>query len=179
MENYLGEIRMFAGNFAPQGWFLCQGQLLAISEYDALFNLLGTTYGGDGMTTFALPNMQSRVIVGQGQGAGLSFYPQGATGGTENVTLLSPQMPAHNHVGKATIKALKGGTSIADPTNALPAASANDAYSPTPGTTATMGAGEVTGTAAPVGGSQPHNNIQPVTAINYIIAWSGVYPSQD
>src|SRR5512136_2572601 len=96
-QPYVGEIRMFAGNFAPQGWMFCEGQLLPISQYDALFNLIGTTYGGDGINTFALPDLRGRVIVGPGQGSGLSNYVLGQQGGVETVTLTTNQIPQHSH----------------------------------------------------------------------------------
>ncbi|RTQ47177.1 phage tail protein [Hymenobacter gummosus] len=176
MDNYLGEIRMFAGNFAPQGWFFCQGQLLSISQYDALFALLGTTYGGDGMTTFALPNMQSRVIVGQGPSQSGTAYPRGTMGGSETVGLTTQQMPAHSHAVKPVLNANQGGPVTNNPVQALPATSATDAYNATAG--ASMGAGAIADAQlGPAGNSQPHNNLQPVQAINYIIAWEGIYPS--
>ena len=123
-EAFLGEIRMFGGNFAPVGWAFCQGQLLPISQNTALFSLLGTTYGGDGVQTFALPDLQGRVPLGMGQGPGLSPYVEGQTGGAESFTLTTQQMPAHSHAVAAT-----GSQSTTDPKGAVPA----NTQPPTPG----------------------------------------------
>ncbi|MBD2714350.1 phage tail protein [Microvirga sp. STR05] len=181
MEPYLGEIRIFGGNFAPVGWLFCQGQLLQISDNDALFTLLGTTYGGDGVTTFGLPNMASRVTVGQGQGPGLSNYVVGQVMGAESVTLTTLQLPAHAHPFNGTISAIAGETATAqtNPTGAYFSDRGESAYNLVVGDTpAELGTGALSGQATPAGGSQPHPNIQPVTAINYIIATAGIWPSQ-
>lgn len=168
---FIGEIRLFAGNFAPSGWLFCQGQLLPISEYDALFNLIGTTYGGDGQTTFALPDLRSRVPVHQGTGL-TGSVPLGEQGGVETVTLTTTQIPAHSHV-------LNGSTATAtttSPGGAVPGT--------LPGvTTFGYGADAPPTTLAPqslvpVGGSQPHDNLQPYLAVNFIISLFGVFPSQ-
>lgn len=163
-EPYIGEIRLFAGNFAPVNWAFCNGQILAISENEALFNLIGTTYGGDGQTTFALPNLQSRVPVHVGSGFVLA-----QTGGTETVTLTVNQMPAHTHPAQATSGA---GTSNNPAGNAWanwPGSQFSDQ-----GITAAMNAGAI-GFA---GGSQPHENLMPYLTINFIIALYGVFPTQ-
>jgi microcystin-dependent protein len=174
---FIGEIRMFAGNFAPQGWALCQGQLMPISENDALFSLIGTTYGGDGQSTFALPNLQSRIPVHQGQG-----FVIGQTGGTEMVTLTTQQIPAHTHVVQTTTspganaKATPNGNFLADQTLASPpnpqpftyAAFVNDANQ------RTLAASSI----KTAGGNQPHDNMVPFLCINFIISLFGVYPSQ-
>ena len=169
-DQYLGEIRMVGFNFAPYGWALCNGQLLAISQNTALFSLIGTYYGGDGVTTFALPNLQSRVPIHQGQGLGLSPYNIGQIGGTENVTLSTQQMPQHNHtIGSA---ATAGSNK---PANNYPADSAGgNAYSQ----------GPATGTLNPSavsfqGNSQPHANLQPYLCITFVIALQGIYPSRN
>jgi len=167
---YIGEIRIFAGNFAPYGWSFCNGALLAISDYDALFNLIGTTYGGDGQTTFALPNLQSRIPIHAGTGGG-SSYTLGQIGGTETVTLITSQIPAHSHVPLANtagnspapannVWAQPGNTTLTQYSNAAPSA--------------TMAANAL----GAAGGSQPHDNLMPFLAVNFIISLYGVYPSQ-
>ena len=162
---YLGEIRLFAGNFAPVGWALCQGQLLAISENDALFSLLGTTYGGDGQNTFALPNLSSRIPVHQGSG-----YVLGQAAGSETVTLVSAQLPSHGH----QVNAVAGQGGTASPSNAVWAAGSIAAYSDA-SPTVTMSPAAI----APSGGNQPHDNMSPYLVINFIIALEGIYPSQN
>ncbi|MCU0496011.1 MAG: tail fiber protein [Anaerolineae bacterium] len=165
---YVGEIRMFGGNFAPLGWMLCQGQLLPISEYEVLFQLIGTTYGGDGQETFALPNLSSRVPVHQGQAPGLGSYVLGETGGVETVTLTPSTLPTHNHIVMIANQAATDTT----PANTLvPAASVANIYDVGPDTTLSPS------TIQPAGGSQPHNNIQPILAINFIISLYGIFPS--
>lgn len=175
---YIGEIKLFGGNFQIRGWAFCNGQLLPIAQNDALYALLGTTYGGDGQTTFALPNLQSRVAIHQGQGSGLTNRVIGEASGSENVTLLQTQLPSHTHQAIATTVA---GTASA-PANALPA-------TPSLATTEFLYlSGSATGTTdtppAPssvssAGGNQPHSNIQPILALNYLIALEGVFPSQN
>lgn len=174
-EAYLGEIRMFAGNFAPSGWALCNGQLLSISQNSALFSILGTSFGGDGVSTFGLPNLQSRVPIHQGQGQGLSPYTVGQTGGSEQVTLLTNQMPVHTH----TVNASNTSASATTAGGNLPATAAasrgQDApniYGSAAGTTM---AANMIGAA---GGSQPHANIQPYQCVTFIIALTGIYPSR-
>ena len=169
MEPFLGEIRMFAGNFAPQGWAICNGQVLAIAENDALFSLLGTTYGGDGQNTFALPDLRSRVPLHQGQGNGLSNRTLGQAGGEENVTLVVPQLPAHTHAATASSAA---GTATS-PAGNVWAAGNNTPFSDQPADGQMSAA-----TVQAAGGSQPHDNRLPFLAINFIIALQGIYPSQ-
>jgi microcystin-dependent protein len=179
MEPYLGEIRIFAGNFAPLGWLFCQGQLLSISEYEALGTLLGTTYGGDGASTFGLPNLSSRIVLGQGQSAAGS-YTMAEQVGVENVTLTSAQLAAHTHPFTGTVGVVvSGGTPSNTPDGNYFGANGSTAYNVALGDTAgTLAPGAVTGQSSVAGGSQPHANIQPVLAINYIICTSGIYPSQ-
>lgn len=163
-QPYVGEIRMFAGNFAPAGWMFCDGQLLPISENETLFQLIGTTYGGDGQSTFALPNLQSRVPLHQGNGFILAEQ-----GGVETVTLTVQQIPAHSHSMQATPAA--GANS--DPTNNLTAQHPTASlYSSVPGNVS-LSPMAVTG----VGGSQPHDNLQPYLTINFIISLFGIFPS--
>ena len=164
-QPYVGEIRMFAGTFAPAGWMQCSGQLLPISEYETLFQLIGTTYGGDGQSTFALPDLQSRVPIHQGNGFNLA-----GTGGVETVTLTVAQMAAHTHPWLASNNT--GNT--AQPNNlVLGASSTFDLYVDSPATSA-MAPQSI----GPAGGSQPHANIQPYGCLNYIISLFGIFPSQ-
>jgi microcystin-dependent protein len=169
-EPFLGEIRMFGGNFAPAGWAFCNGQILSISANDALFALLGTTYGGDGTTTFALPNLQSRIPIHQGQGVGLSTYVIGQSSGVENVTLTTQQMPQHTHAANAD----SGSGGVSNPASSFWASSPNTKqYSPSTNAAMAVGATSLTG------GSQPHQNIMPYLAISFIIALQGIFPSRN
>lgn len=181
IEPYLGNITVFAGNFAPRSWMFCQGQLLAISQYDALFALIGTTYGGDGQTTFALPDLRSRVAVHAGQGQGLSQYVIGQAAGTENVTLLSTNLPMHTHnVNSFTVSqtASTASTSgVSNPQGAYPAsgaqvyANSSDGNHMAPYTSVTT---------TPIAGSnQPLSILQPYMAMNYVIAVEGIFPSRN
>src|SRR5690348_7281143 len=139
-DPFIGEIRIFAGNFAPQGWFLCDGSILPISQYTPLFSLLGTTYGGNGQTTFGLPDLRGRVVVSFGQGPGRSAYVQGQTGGQENVTLVANQMPAHTHQATVTVKVNASASTRGagnSPAGAVPGP-LNNAYLPAPDGTTTM-----------------------------------------
>ena len=155
---------MFAGNFAPAGWMFCSGQLLPISENETLFQLIGTTYGGDGQSTFALPNLQSRVPIHQGNGFILA-----ETGGVEEVTLNTNQMPIHNHAFLASLNAATGNTPVG---NLLGEQGTINLYLvDTPNKN--MNAQSV----VPVGGSQPHTNLQPYLCINFIISLFGIFPS--
>jgi microcystin-dependent protein len=159
---YIGEIRMFGGNFAPVGWLFCQGQLLPISQYDVLFNLIGTTYGGDGQNTNALPNLASRFPVHQGSG-----YVLGQTGGVESVTLITNQLPVHTHnaLGSTT-------SNNSSPNGNFWGAYASTSYSST--APVTPMANNALNLA---GGSQPHDNMSPYLVINFILATEGIYPS--
>ena len=164
-QPYIGEIRMFAGNYAPVGWEFCDGQLLPIANHDVLFTIIGTTYGGDGQNDFALPNMQSRVPVHPGNGVG---FPE--EGGVESVTLTTQQIPLHTHP-------LTASTADGNATQAggnLPATSLNV----TPYINAAPDGPMNAGAIAPTGGSQPHENRQPMLAINFIIAMVGLFPNQ-
>ena len=171
-DSIIGEIRMFAGNFAPTGWAFCQGQLLPIAQNQALFSLLGTTYGGNGTTTFALPDLRGRVPVGFGQGLGLSNRVIGEQFGSELVTLNINQMPSHNHTVNAVTS--EGNQNL--PTNSLPAntKALDKEYSDANANT-TMKATMVN----PTGGSQPFGVSQPSLGVNFIIALQGIYPSRN
>lgn len=168
MEPFLGQIIMFAGNFAPRGWAFCDGTLLSIAQNSALFSLLGTTYGGDGRTTFALPDLRGRVPVHPGQGPGLSNYTLGQQGGNETTTLTANNLPAHTH----PLQAVSSGQSDDSPAGNVLAQA--DIYGPGP-TNVTLAAGSV----GPAGESQPVANLQPYTCITAIIALEGVYPSRN
>jgi len=168
-QPFVGEIRMFGGSFAPAGWAFCNGQLVPISENDVLFNLIGTTYGGDGQSTFALPNLQSRVPIHVGQGPGISqSYQLGESGGVESVTLTSQSTPIHTH--PALCNSAAGG---ADPAGGVWAQSDGNQYSVNTGPDTTM-ANMQTTTA---GGSQPHDNMIPYLVVSYIISLFGLYPN--
>jgi microcystin-dependent protein len=166
---YVGEIRMFGGNFAPVNWMFCNGQLLPISEYDTLFNLIGTTYGGDGQSTFALPNLQGRLPVHMGQGSGLSSYVIGQSAGVETVTLTTNQIPIHTHVPLSR----GAGSESPNPAGMLWGATDAAAYATPPPSGAFMNAG----TIGLAGGNQPHDNMPPYLTINFIISLFGIYPS--
>ena len=169
-EPFLAEVRILPYTFAPQGWALCQGQILSISQNTAVFSLLGTMYGGNGTSNFALPNVQGRVVVGIGQGPGLTPYVNGDVGGAETVTLMAPQLAAHNHGATAIHDA---GNSYSPAGDAWSADGANRAKIYGSGTpSVAMGANAL----APAGGNQPHNNLQPYIAINYCIALQGIFP---
>jgi microcystin-dependent protein len=164
-QPFIGEIRMFGGNFAPVGWAFCQGQLLPIAQNQALFQLIGTTYGGDGINTFALPDLQGRVPVHQGQGLVI-----GGNGGTETVTLTTSQIPAHSHVPQCSSNA----GNQASPAGGVWAVSQSNIYSNVaPGTAMAAAA------AASTGGSQPHDNMIPFLVVNFILSLFGVFPSQN
>jgi microcystin-dependent protein len=169
-EPFIGEIKMFAGNFAPRNWAFCDGQLLAISQYDALFSLLGTTYGGDGRTTFGLPDLRGRLPIHMGSGPGLSTRPIGQKSGQETVSLTAAQVPAHTHQMMATEDA--GETT--DPSGQVLAQATDDIYS-----TASPDTSMASAAISASGGSQPHDNIQPFLCIHFIIALFGIYPSRN
>lgn len=171
MDPFLAEIRMFAGTFPPKGWAFCNGQLLSISQNTALFSLLGTTYGGNGISNFALPNLQGCAPMHWGQGPGLSPRVLGESGGEATVTLLATEMPAHSHA----VNCDSGPGSQTSPANNVWAGSARGRppfYADSPNTT--LGANAV-GLA---GGGQPHNNRSPYLAVNFIIALQGIFPAR-
>ncbi len=168
MDPFVAEIRLFPFTFAPRGWAFCNGQLLPISQNTALFSLLGTTYGGDGKSTFALPDLQGRVPLHPGQGPGLSDYFLGQTGGADTVTLLESEMPAHSHALR--VSDLDGDLSLGTPTRVLGNSTGAKAYGS--GTDVVL----APQTLQFAGGSLPHNNLQPYLTLNYCIALQGVFP---
>lgn len=173
-EPFIAEIRIFAGNFAPRGWAFCDGQLLPISQNSALFSLIGTTYGGDGRSTTALPNMQGRAPMHPGRGPGLTARRLGEKTGVETVTLSEAQIPSHSHV----VRAVSTGADTAEPTNttALARSSFGDSLYQTNTSANLVDMSSVS--LATTGGGQAHNNLQPFLTLNYIIALQGLYPSR-
>ena len=169
-QPYVGEIRLFAGNFAPLGWAFCDGQLLSIAENEVLFNLIGTTYGGDGQNTYALPDLRGRVPLHQGSN-GQSNYIIGQSGGVESVTLAANQMPAHRH---AMLASTAAASATHGPSEALGSSATMKLY----GTGAPVMAMDPNA-IAPAGGGQPHENRPPFLVLNFIIALQGIFPSRD
>lgn len=182
MEEYLAIIKMFAGNFAPRGWAFCNGQILSIAQNTALFSLLGTTYGGNGQTTFALPDLRGRVPMGTGQGPGLPNIVLGEVAGTPSTTLTVNNMPAHNHnfTGTASMACKSGAGNADSPTGNIPAGSATDEnYAAPAGGNGSMAPTNISGTIAVTGGSQPFSIMQPYLGMNYIICLEGIFPSRN
>jgi microcystin-dependent protein len=168
-EPFVGEIKMFAGNFAPRSWALCDGQLLAVAQNDALFSLLGTIYGGDGRTTFGLPDLRGRVPIHAGSGPGLSQRNLGAKSGTEKVTLTTNELPSHKHGNLQASE--NGATTVGPQANVTGEATKRFYRSDTSGA---MNSKAVTA----VGGGQSHTNLMPTLCVNFIIALYGIYPSR-
>ena len=177
MEDYIGEVRMFAGNFAPRNWAFCEGQTLSIADNQALFAIIGTIYGGDGRTTFRLPDLRGRIPLGPGTGPGLSTRRQGEAGGTENNTIETSQMAPHNHPASIVVKpqASTAAASEDTPTNNFLAGTEN--YTEAANTT--MGDAEVTAQIGDTGGGQPMNNMQPFLGMHFIICINGLFPSRN
>ncbi len=178
MEGYIAQIIMFGGNFAPRNWAFCDGQSLLIASYTALFSLLGTSFGGDGRTTFALPDMRGRVSIHPGTGPGLSSYNLGARGGSERVTLTLANLPSHNHIATTTINAVAGQATQSSPAGNFLAVAPDEVYAAT-GSTAAMNAASAQTTVAAAGGSQAFSVMQPYLAVNYIICLFGTFPSRN
>jgi microcystin-dependent protein len=182
-EPFIGEIKILGFNFAPRGYATCQGQILSIAQNTALFSLLGTYYGGNGQTTFALPDLQGRMPIGQGQGPGLPAYNMGQIAGVNNVTILTSNMPAHVHTANALSIKLKASTANADegsPDGNFPATTPTGIYSgngATPGVH--TGGVDVSGTTDIAGGGQPIDIRNPYLTINYSIAIEGIFPSRN
>lgn len=179
IEAYIGEIRMFAGNFAPVGWAFCQGQLLPIDQNEALFTILGTTYGGDGRTTFALPDLRGRVPVHQGNLQGSNFV-LGQIGGTETKTLTTNNLPAHSHSVTITQPASKREGTSKNPEAMYPAVDGTNLYGTPEANAETITSRSTTVTITPSGGSgQPVENKQPYLGINFIICLEGIFPPRN
>ena len=172
MDPFVAEIRIFPFTFAPRGWAFCDGQIMSISQNTALFSLLGTTYGGDGKSNFALPNVQGNTVMHPGQGPGLSLHDLGETGGSETVTLLQPAMPGHSHTMRAHSQD-PGDLNAPAPARSLAHSGGGSAYNTNVSGNLTQFAGAA---VPPVGGAQPHNNMQPYLTLNFCIALQGVYP---
>lgn len=196
MEPYLAMIILFGGNFAIRGWAMCWGQIVSIAQNTALFSLLGTTYGGNGQTTFALPDLRGRAAVGWGQGPGLSNYDLGQIAGTENTTLTINNMPSHTHTGILTGATATLSASTAAGTTNTPSSTMVPAVLPTIGSgpgatqikgykvqdnTTALAPATVTGTVTinPAGGTQPFSIMNPYLALNYLIALEGIFPSRN
>lgn len=174
MDAYTGEIRPVAFPYAPRGWALCQGQTMSIAQNTALYSLLGTFYGGDGRTTFNLPNLSGQAVVGVGRGPGLSPYTVGQTAGSETVTLTMEQLPAHVHQLSGSFPVQTGPANLTDPTGGFLAGTNENQYSEGAGS-GTM-APLLQGTSGIAGGDQPHLNLMPSLVINYIICLQGIFP---
>ena len=196
MEAFLATIMGWAPNFAPRGWAFCGGQILSIAQNTAVFSLLGTTYGGNGQTTFALPNLFSRFPIGAGQGPGLSSYVLGQVGGTESTTLTINNLPAHAHTAGTLASSITATTNVSSTNQSAPTATsilgaANfpdsstgsptnvNSYAPNNSTPTVSFPAPVTGATAPAGGSQPFSLLPPYLAINWIIALEGIFPSRN
>ena len=177
MDVFIGSIMMFGFNFPPNGWALCQGQLLSISQNSALFALLGTTYGGNGQTTFGLPDLRGRSPIGMGQGPGLSPISQGEASGTENVTLLTTNMPSHTHAAMVNVPVTTANASTEEPAGNIIAGQANNFFAAA--NTANGSMGGVTATVNPAGNNQPFGIRNPYLGLNFSIALEGIFPSRN
>ncbi|WP_199757123.1 phage tail protein [Pedobacter sp. KBW06] len=187
MDEYIGVVKAFAGNFPPRGWQFCNGQIVAIAPNTALFSILGTTYGGNGQTTFGLPDLRGRAPVGWGQGPGLSNYVLGEASGSENTSILINNMPAHNHIATSTLalNASNAAATVSTPVAGNALAAGKDVNTDTVSmyTTATpnvpLAGGSVATTVGINGGNVPISILQPTLAISYIICFQGVFPSRN
>jgi len=179
MENYIGEIRVFGGNYAPEGWALCNGATLPINGNETLFSLIGVTYGGDGSSTFALPDLRSRVAIAQGASVWGVNYMMGEAAGQENVTLTSAQLPVHQHpiANLSGPTAQTGGTPQTSPQGAYFGSRGSAAIYQNSGSGKSLAGGALAASSSVVGGNAAHSNIQPCLATTYIIALIGIYPS--
>lgn len=167
-DSFIGQLMLVPFEFAPEGWAFCHGQLLPIAENDALFNLIRTAYGGDGVSTFGVPDLRGRTTIGAGQGPGLANYAMGQKGGVETVTLTPNQLPSHMHA----LSASKGGATSPFPAGNAPALSVANVFHPGAPSAASMSASA----CGPMGGGQTHNNMQPYMVLSWIISLSGVFP---
>lgn len=181
MDEYLGMIKLFAGNFEPRGWAFCNGQIISIAQNTALFSLLGTTYGGNGQTTFALPDLRGRLAVGFGQGPGLSPYVLGQVSGVESFTMTINNMPAHTHqiAGTVSMPVNDSNADAEGPIDAYLGTPSNSIYSSTSSPNVFMAPANIQATAQVVGNNIPFPIVQPVLGLSYIICLSGLYPSRN
>lgn len=177
MEGYLAQVIMFGGNFAPLNWAFCQGQILSISQNTALFALLGTTYGGNGQTTYALPDLRGRVPMGAGQGPGLPSIVRGQQAGVENITLTTTNMPAHTHPVTPSVKVASIGASTDEPSGAVLTTTDNNSYAATAAANGALTPGTLT--LGSTGSGQSISIRQPYIGINFIICLAGIYPSRN
>ncbi len=173
---FMAQITLFAGNFAPVNWMRCEGQLLAISQWDALFALIGTTYGGDGQTTFGLPDFRGRIPVATGPGSGLSNFSLGEQGGAESQTITTNQMPAHSHTATAVIRASTGNATTNSPNGNAPANTNSSYYAAAPGNSSMGG---VSTTVQNTGGASPVSLGMPMLGLNFLICVVGIFPTQN
>jgi microcystin-dependent protein len=181
-EPFIGEVKLFGFNFAPKGYATCQGQILSIAQNTALFSLLGTTYGGNGTTTFALPDLQGRVPIGQGQGPGLPYYSMGEVAGTTSTTLLTSNIPPHVHTLNSVRVQVKAASTTATEQSAdgtFPASTISAAYADTATPNLFTGGTVVSGTTDITGGGQPFSILNPYLCMNYSIALQGIFPSRN
>ncbi len=181
-EPFIGEVKLLGFNFAPKGYATCQGQILSIAQNTALFSLLGTTYGGNGTTTFALPDLQGRFPIGQGQGPGLPYYSMGEMAGSPSVTLNSTNIPAHVHTlnaARVNLKVASGNAGENSPEGTYPATTSAASYSDAASPNVFGGAPQVTGTTDITGNSQPFSVLNPYLCMNYSIALQGIFPSRN
>lgn len=176
-DYYIGEIRMFSGNYAPQDWHMCDGSALLISSYQALYSLIGTTYGGDGVTKFNLPDLRGRLPIGQGQGQGRTNRVLGQRGGENTVTLTTPNLPTHTHPFNTV--ATPATDKTFGPNNVLAQTASTEPHYLPDGTTGATALTTNAGTIGTTGGGQPHANTMPSLALNFIIALNGTYPTQN
>ena len=176
MEPFIGQIIMFAGNFAPRGWAFCNGQLINITENPALYSVIGITYGGDGRTTFALPDLRGRVPVHPGQGSGLTRRNLGEKGGLEKVSLSLSELPAHSHRGTASLNANNEASEVSRPEKMFPSMLSGGVTGYASRGKAKMNSGVVSVSISRAGGNVPHPNMQPYLGVQYIIALEGVFP---
>ncbi|MBK8556064.1 MAG: phage tail protein [Lewinellaceae bacterium] len=177
MDTFIGNIMIFGFNFAPQGWAQCNGQLLAISQYTALFSLLGTTYGGDGRTTFALPDLRGRTPIGYGQGPGLSNIQLGQVGGIEQVTLITNNLPAHSHVATTNVAVTSANASSEEPAGNIIATQGNNFFAAPAAGNGNMGG--VSTTVQNTGANVPFGVREPYLGLNFCIALQGIFPSRN
>lgn len=178
-DNYLGEVRMFGGNFAIKDWAFCNGQLMSVNQNQALFSLIGTTYGGNGIQNFALPDVRGRLIANQGQGPGLPAMTLGEMGGSEQVTLTPPSLPTHTHSLNATLTDVTSSSINTDVLPGKPTAGANPFFYTAPGSPPPDMTMLAPGACMPAGDNLPHSNLMPSLCVTFIIALVGIFPTRN